>query len=143
METVLFRGLLVAALFIKFSQTESERIRSVFKASTLFLMIYIPLGIINTGSLDIMPIINTFIISAGFCAAYMYSRNLMVLFLAYGVWMTLVAVLDVIVVDDAGQASPLLFIALVPVLALISTFAVRFSRRADIFCLDKSNPTID
>jgi len=141
-ETVLFRGLLVTALFVKLSLTESERIRSIFKASALFLMIYM-LGILNTGNVNIIPIINTFIINAGFCAAYMYSRNLIVLFLAYGTWMTLIAILDVIVVDDSGQASPLLFFAVVGVLFLILTFAVRFSRRAEPFCLDKSNPTVD
>jgi len=140
METVLFRGLLVTALFIKASRTEGERIRSVFKAAAWFWVIYTILNVLTTGHLDLMALINTFVMSAGFCAAYMYSKNLMIPAFGYAIWSVFGVWIDSSVVNNYIQPTPLSVVAVVGVLVFILVFAVRFSLRAEVFCLDRSNP---
>ena len=143
METVLFRGLLVIAIFVSSSRTEGERVRTMFKAAALFLVIYTLLNVLSTGHLDLMALINTFVISSGFYAAYMYSKNLMVLTFAYAVWSIFGIWIDLFIVNNYIPTTPLNAIAVIGVLCLILTFAVRFSRRADVFCLTDSTLTID
>ena len=132
---VLFRGLLITALFIKLSGTEKERVRSVFKASVLYLLIYIPLNIVNGNHIEPMQLINTFVVGAGFCAAYMYSRNLLSLVLIQGVWQISGAVIALFAVDVYSQFSPLVLIPLIIILISIVIFAVRFSKRAEPFLI--------
>ena len=133
MVNVLFRGLLVTALFIKLSGTKGQRVKSVFKASALYLVMYIPLSILNTGSIEFMQLVNTFIVSAGFCAAYLYSKNLISLILVQGIWQILGAAIDFFGFGDYAQITPLAFIVLIAILISIVVFAVIFSRRAEPF----------
>ena len=86
MQTALFRGLLATALFMKFSSTEKERIKSVFKASALFLVFYLIRHIFIGNHIEFTQLVNTFIMGAVFCAAYLYSKNLMslVIFKGFG-----------------------------------------------------------
>jgi len=135
MANVLFRGLFVTALFIKLSRTKSERVKSVFIASALYLVIYIPLSILNTGSIEPMQLINTFVVGLGFCAAYMYSKNLMSLVAVQGVWQILGSAFDFFGIGENVQVvpTPLLFIVLAAILISIVVFAVIFSRRAEPF----------
>ena len=137
METVLFRGLLVISLFVRSSRTESERVRTMFKAAALFLVIYTLLNVLSTEHLDLMALINTFVMSAGFYAAYMYSQNLMIPAFAYGIWSVVGVLIDSFVVGNYVQTTPLSVVAVAGVLALTSTFAVRFARRAEEFCFEQ------
>ena len=56
MQNVLFRGLLATALFIKHSSSERVRVRSVFIAAALFLVIYILIHIVNIGILVLIVV---------------------------------------------------------------------------------------
>ena len=132
MQSALFRGLLATALFMKFSGTEKERVLSVFKASALFLVLYIMQHILSGNHISIMQLINTFIVGAGFCAAYLYSRNLMSLVLFQGIWLTIDSVINLLFVN-VNQVSPLTIIPLALILILIVVFTVRFSKRAERF----------
>jgi len=138
MQNVLFRGLLITSLFVKLSSTEEERVKSVFKASALYLLVYIPLNIFDTGNLALMQIVNTFIVGAGFCAVYMYSRSIMSLVLGQGVWQVMGSVIYLFGAEYSPQLTPWLFIVFVVILILIVVFAVRFSKRAKPFaCADE------
>jgi len=134
MQNVLFRGLLVTALFIKLSATKNERVKSVLAASALYLVIYIPINILNTGSLELMQLVNTFVMGIGFCAAYMYSKNLLSLVTTQGIWQILVSAIDVFGVDGYAQFTPLALAVLLAILTSIVVFAVILSRRAEPFC---------
>ena len=142
MQNVLFRGLLVTALLIKLSGTEKERVRGVFRASALYLIIYIPLNILNGSGIGLMQIINTFIVGAGFCAAYLYSKNLMSLVLVQGAWQISDSVIYFLGFERHTLFSLPLFIALVAILILIVVFAVRFSKRAEPFFCHNSPHTV-
>ena len=134
MQNILFRGLLITALLIKFSSTESERVRSVFKASALYLIIYIPLNIVGGSGVELMQLINTFVVGAGFCAAYLYSKNLLSLALAQGVWQILGSVIASFAAENYyNQPSPFALIPLIIILISIVIFTVRFSKRAEPF----------
>ncbi|MCL2170438.1 MAG: hypothetical protein FWB74_10510 [Defluviitaleaceae bacterium] len=125
-QNVLFRGLLVTALLIKLSQDEDERVKSIFIASALYLIIYIPLNIINHGMIGIMQIITTFVVGAGFCSAYLYSKNLLGLVLVQSVWYILASA------TEGYAQSPFLII----ILAGIVAFAVIFAKRAKPFSIN-------
>jgi len=133
MQNVLFRGLLVTALFIKFSGSKKERVKTVFKASALYLLIYIPVNILNTGGIELMQLINTFVIGSGFCAAYLYSKNIMSLILAQGSWQILNSAVDLFSAEAPSQFSPLAAIALILILILITAFSALFAGRAEPF----------
>jgi len=132
-QSVLFRGLLITALFIKLSGEKTERVKSVFKAATLFFVFYIPFGIFSTGSIDLMNLINTFVVSVGFCAAYMYSKNLLSIILVTGTWYTLASVLAMPGVGINIEATALMLIPIIGILVFIMIFAIIFSRRAEPF----------
>jgi len=134
-QTILFRGLLISALFIGRSSTESERVRSVLKGAALFWIMYALIGVLDSGSLPIMQLVNTFIVSAGMCAAYMYSRNLLSLALVQGTWQALGSAFELLLTNGYGErqmATPLA-IVYIAILVLITVCAIRFSRRAEVF----------
>jgi len=139
MQNALFRGLLVTALFVKLNSTKNERVKSVFRASVLYLAIYIPMNILNTGSLELMQLVNTFIVSLGFCSAYLYSKSLISLILVQGIWQILGSAIDVFGVDSYVQITPLALVILLAILISIVIFAIVFSRRAEpfVFAADK------
>jgi len=136
-QTILFRGLLISALFIGKSSTESERVRSVFKGAALFWTMYALIGILDSESLPFMQLVNTFIVSAGVCSAYMYSRNLLSLVLVQGAWQALGSVLNLLSVNGyayaGSQLTPPVAVVYVVILIAIVVFAVVFSRRAERF----------
>jgi len=129
-QNILFRGLLVTALLMKLSNTKGERVRSVFIASALYLIVYIPLNIIG-GDIGFMQIINTFVVGAGFCAAYLYSKNLLGLVFVQGIWLILSAGIAIFGVESYVEPSPLMGIFLLLIMLAIISFAVIFSRRAE------------
>ncbi|MCL2565675.1 MAG: hypothetical protein FWE24_07690 [Defluviitaleaceae bacterium] len=135
MQNVIFRGLLVTALLIKFSNTKSERVKGVFMASALYLIIYIPFNILS-GSIDLMQLINTFVIGAGFCAAYLYSKNLLSIILTQGIWQILSSGVNLFGVEGYPQSTPFAAAALIVIiLIMIVVLTVVFSRRAEHFHL--------
>lgn len=140
-QTVLFRGLLISALFLAQSNTESERVRSVLKGAALFWVMYALVGVLDSGSLPVMQLINTFIVSVGMCAAYLYSRNLLSLALVQGTWQSLGSASELLFANGYGerQMVPASAIVYIAILILIAICAIRFSRRAEIFVV----PTID
>jgi len=132
MQNVLFRGLLVTAVLVKYSQTEKGRVKGVFIAAAMYLIVYIPMNLMG-GSISLMQLINTMVAGVGMCAAYMYSKNLLSLIALQAAWM----VADVVIghiAEGGGAEIPLL--ALIPLLLIlvwIVVFAVRFSKRAEVF----------
>ena len=137
-QNTIFRGLLTIALLIKHSTTKSERVKSIFKAPAMYLfIIYIPANIINTGSLNFMQLVNTFIVGAGLCAAYLYSKNLMSLVLIQGIWQALGYAINALGLGSDNQLlAPPAAIAYIVILILIVVFSVIFARRAEPFVLD-------
>ena len=131
-QNILFRGLLVTGLFMKFSNTKGERVRSVFIASALYFIIYIPLNLVD-GGIGLMQIINTFVAGAGFCAAYLYSKNLLGLVFVQAVWLISGAGIALFGVESNAEFSPLLGIIVLLIYLAIISFAVIFSRRAEPF----------
>ncbi|MCL2674542.1 MAG: hypothetical protein FWE92_04340 [Defluviitaleaceae bacterium] len=135
MQTVLFRGLLITALFVKLSNSESERIRSIFKASALYLIIYIPLNMLDGANIGFMQLINTFVVGAGLCAAYMYSKNLLSLVLVQGLWQVLGSVIGLFSTNYHPQSTLLVLTVWTVIIISIVTFAIKFSKRAEPFLL--------
>jgi len=131
-QNVLFRGLLVTALLAKFSSTKGGRVKSVFIASALYLIIYVPLNVIS-GGVEFMQIINTFVVGSGFCAAYLYSKNLLGLIAVQGIWMVLGSAITAFGTENHATFPPILGIAMLFILVMIVIFAVLFSRRAEPF----------
>jgi len=135
MGIMLFRGLLVTALFVKRSSTEGERIKTIFKAAGLYFIIYIPLNMLGADGIGPMQLVNTFIMSAGFCAAYMYSKNLLSLTIVMAVWQ----IFGVVFSYGGGneiEPTPLLVVGLFAMLITTAIFAVWFSKRAQPFVVD-------
>ncbi|MCL2189288.1 MAG: hypothetical protein FWC16_13490 [Defluviitaleaceae bacterium] len=133
MQTVLFRGLLITALFIKMSETKNARLRSIFIASALFLVMYIPMSILNTGGLELMNLMNTFIISAGMCAAYMYGKRLLPLIIVQGTWQVLGGVISVLSVSEEVGIDPAAGFIFLLFLAIVLVVAIIVGKRADAF----------
>ena len=134
-QNVLFRGLLITALLLKFSNTEKERVNTVFKASALYLIIYIPFNIFGGSEIGLMQLINTFVVGSGFCAAYLYSRNILSLVFVQGVWGFVV--MGLLGGQPQESFSFVVFIIFISILVLIIFAAVRFGRRADPFALNQ------
>jgi|GEM_PF-1223352 len=135
MQNILFRGLLITALFVKLSNTGSERVRSVFKAAALYLLIYIPLNTLDGTNIGLMQLINTFIVGAELCAAYMYSKNLLSLVLVQGLWQILGSVIGLFSTNDNPQSTLFVLIVWLVIIISILAFAIRFSKRAEPFLL--------
>lgn len=135
MQNVIFRGLLITALFIKLSGTQGERVKSIFKASALYLVIYILLNILNGNHIEPMQLANTFIVGAGFCAAYMYSKNLLSLILVQSIWQIADSAIETFGVSADPQFTPLSLIAMLAILISIVVFAIKFSKRAEPFII--------
>lgn len=135
MQTALFRGLLATALFVRLSGTERERIRSAFSASALFLIMYVLIHIFSGNHIEAMQLVNTFVMGAAFCAAYLYSRNLMCLILLQGIWQFLSFLIGLFIVESPDTVSPLALIPLAAILILMIGFAVRSCKRAEPFRL--------
>ena len=133
MQTALFRGLLATALLVKFSSTEKERVKSVFKASAMFFIIYIMFHVLSGDTVGLVQLVNTFIIGAGFCAAYLYSKNLLCLALFRGAWQMLDSVVDLFVIEGYRQISPLLLFIWTVILVSVVVFTIRYSKRAEPF----------
>jgi len=131
-QNVLFRGLLVTALLVKFSNTKGGRVKSVFISSALYLFVYIPLNVIS-GDVEFMQIINTFVVGAGFCAAYLYSKNLLGIIAIQGVWMVLDSAIASFGIENYATFPPFVGIAMLFILVMIVIFAVLYSRRAEPF----------
>jgi len=131
-QNVLYRGLLVTALLAKFSRTKGGRVKSVFIASALYLIIYVPLNVIS-GDVEFMQIINTFVVGAGFCAAYLYSKNLLGLIAVQAIWMVLGSAIASFGTENYATFPPFAGIAMLFILVMIAIFAVLFSRRAEPF----------
>jgi len=142
-QNVLFRGLLITALFIRFSNTKNERIKSVFKAAALYLVIYIPLNIFINGGIELMQLINTFIVGAGFCTAYLYSRNILSLIIIQGVWQVLGSAINLFGTNGEPTVSPLLFIVLVVILISIIVVAIKLSKCAEPFILEEQKTKLE
>jgi len=141
MMNIVYRGLLVTALFVKLSSTENKRVKSVFLAAALYLAVYIPLVILNTGGIELTQILNTFVVSAGVCAAYMYSRNLMSIIAVQGIWQILGSAIEFFGVSEYAQTilTPMMFIIYIIILISILAVAINFSRRAEPFSCIKKN----
>jgi len=138
MQNILFRGLLVTALFVKFSSTAKERVRSIFIASALYLIIYILLNVFNTGELGLMQLINTFVVGAGFCVAYLYTRNILSLMFVQGIWQALSSMIALFSADGYSQSTSMILIVLIlaTLISIIIT-AIIFSKRAKPFSLEE------
>jgi len=134
-QNVLFRCLLITALLVKLSSTDNERILSIFKASALYLIIYIPLNMLDGANIGFMQLINTFVVGAGICAAYLYSKNLLSLVLVQGLWQMLGSIVDLFSTNAPPQVTLWVLIAWLIILISIVTFAIKFSKRAEPFLL--------
>jgi len=134
-QIVLFRGLLTTALFVKLSSTESERVQNMFKASALYLIIYIPLNMLDGANIGLMQLINTFVVGVGLCAAYLYSKNLLSIVLVQGLWQALGSIMGLFSTNTYPQLTLWVLIAWLIILLSIVTFAIKFSKRAEPFLL--------
>ena len=134
-QVLLFRGLLITALFVKRSSTEKERVQSIFVASLLFLIIYILFNILSPNPIGLMQLINTFVMSMSFGAAYLYSKNLMSLVLVQGAWQSINAVIGLFTVESNNQISLPVLIPFTAILVFVAVFAVKYSKRADPFVI--------
>ena len=135
-QNVVLRGLLIVALFIKFSDTERRRVQSILKASLLYLAFYIPLRIFIDDGVGAMQLVNTFVVNTGFCAAYMYSRNLLSLVFVKGLWLTFESVINSIGTSDYPLFTlpTFAFLAIWAIILIsIIIFAIKFSKRAEPF----------
>ena len=139
LQNIVFRGLLITALFVKYSEKENDRVKSILKASALYLLAYIPLSILNTGGVELMQLVNTFVVGAGMCGAYMYSKNLLSLTLVQGVWHILGVAIDFFGIEESVQASLLMLAVLLNIWVIIIVGAVVFGKRAKVFSFLKAN----
>jgi len=134
-QVLLFRGLLITALFVKRSSTEKERVQSIIMASLLFLIIYILFNILSPNPVGLMQLINTFVMSMSFGAAYLYSKNLMSLVLVQGTWLSLDAVIGLFRVEYNNEISLPALIPFTAILVFAAVFAVKYSKRAEPFVI--------
>ena len=135
-QTVLFRGLLITAIMMSLSVTPQGRVKAVIVSSALFLIIYIIIMLLDGEGFEsiVMRSITTFGMSIIFCAAYLYSKNLLSLSVVMAVLLLVQnMLLDLVAGMSAQEPQGISFLFFHVLLIPMLMFSIWISKKAEPF----------
>jgi len=124
-EEVLFRGLFMTAILIKYSDTIKRRLLSVIISAVVFGLVHVDAGLFN--------VIGTALIGMGLGAVYLYSGNLIVLMIVHALWNILIQISNGLIVSVHNEfflrvvqfMQPIILFAIIPAFAIFITIKAK------------------